>query len=117
MFLCRSCPDNPQEKIEKIIAKLSEQFSSKYNQISDQINGSMNFAEERLTLAKKLFYKVLEGILQYEKKMKPTVNFSVSKIKGTCVTNLLERSLIFFFFFCRQYLIKTSYTSVYLLVL
>lgn len=73
----RSCEENPEDKIEAVVNDLGTKFCAAYNQPADDSSATI-FYEDKLLLAKKLFYKLLENILLYEKKVKPDVNLNVS---------------------------------------
>ncbi|KAK6643227.1 hypothetical protein RUM43_004732 [Polyplax serrata] len=70
-----SCEENPEDKIEAVVNDLGTKFCAAYNQPADDSSATI-FYEDKLLLAKKLFYKLLENILLYEKKVKPDVNLN-----------------------------------------
>ncbi|EEB12417.1 P107, putative [Pediculus humanus corporis] len=71
-----TCEENPEEKIDFIVNELGKKFGEAYNQPNDH-TPAIIFYDDKLVLAKKLFYKLLENILLYEKKIKPDVNLNV----------------------------------------
>lgn len=76
-----SCETNPKEKIESKLTEYGEIFRANY-MTSSVLNSSndtpIDFASQRLELAKTLFYKLLEDIILNEKQKKPDINCNVS---------------------------------------
>lgn len=64
----RSSSVDPTAKIEEIIKNLGDKFCAKYRQGANPQVPQADFANKRLTFAITLFYKLLEKLLQEEKK-------------------------------------------------
>ncbi|GLG97802.1 Uncharacterized protein GBIM_04488 [Gryllus bimaculatus] len=68
LAIFRKCSRNPQERVEKLVRDFGEQFCTSFRQSKDE---DIDFAPKRLQLGESLYYKLLENILEDEKKKKP----------------------------------------------
>ncbi|XP_018323439.1 retinoblastoma-like protein 1 isoform X2 [Agrilus planipennis] len=60
----KSCANDPMEKIQNVIEKISEKFRKESNSLP---NTQSDYASQRLKTAIVLFYKFIEGIFQRER--------------------------------------------------
>ena len=62
-------PINPQEKIEKVVTELSENFCQLFTKPTEDFQGSdLKYAQMRLQMGQILYYTFLEHILIDERK-------------------------------------------------
>lgn len=74
--ILNNCPANVKSSVEMKVTQLGEQFCSSYNNMND--GSRSDFGRKRLLMGQTLFYKLLEMILNDEKRKKPNYDVTVS---------------------------------------
>lgn len=72
-----SCTQDIEATIEARVNELGEQFCRNYSQNTEDNDSNADFGRKRLQLAQTLFYKLLETILNDEKRKKPNFDITV----------------------------------------
>ncbi|KAG7207865.1 hypothetical protein KM043_009463 [Ampulex compressa] len=101
--MLNSCSQDVQSLIEAKVKEIGEQFCANYNRSTNATEGSTpDFGKKRLYLGERLFYKLLEMILNDEKRKKPNYD----------ITNLLTKEIfIQCLFACCLEIVIYSYKS------
>lgn len=76
--LLNTCSSAVKETVEMKVTDFGRRFVSAYTQNADNLDvAGLDLANKRLCMAQSLFYKLLEMILNDEKRKKPNVDLSV----------------------------------------
>ncbi|CAK9831739.1 Retinoblastoma-like protein 1 [Anthophora retusa] len=100
--ILNSCSQDVKTLVETKVKELGEQFCANYNKSANPNESTSDFGKKRLYLGKTLFYRLLEMILNDEKRKKPNYD----------VTNLLTKEIfIQCLFACCLEIVIYSYKS------
>ncbi|XP_043520737.1 retinoblastoma-like protein 1 isoform X3 [Frieseomelitta varia] len=100
--ILNSCSQDVKTLVETKVKKLGEQFCANYNKSINANEATSDFGKKRLYLGQTLFYRLLEMILNDEKRKKPNYD----------VTNLLMKEIfIQCLFACCLEIVIYSYKS------
>lgn len=78
--MLNSCSQDVKSIVETKVKQLGEQFCANYNNDANAANdgSKSDFGKKRLLMGQTLFYKLLEMILNDEKRKKPNYDITVS---------------------------------------
>lgn len=85
--MLNNCSQDIKSSLETKVKQIGEQFCANYNNNNANINTNINdgsasdFGKKRLLMGQTLFYKLLEMILNDEKRKKPNYDITVSLYK------------------------------------
>ncbi|XP_053971718.1 retinoblastoma-like protein 1 isoform X3 [Hylaeus volcanicus] len=100
--ILNSCSQDAKSLVEVKVKEIGEQFCANYNRSTNASDGTSDFGKKRLYLGQTLFYRLLEMILNDEKRKKPNYD----------VTNLLMNEVfIQCLFACCLEIVIYSYKS------
>ncbi|XP_076753665.1 retinoblastoma-like protein 1 isoform X3 [Xylocopa sonorina] len=100
--ILNSCSQDVKTLVETKVKELGEQFCANYNKSTNANESTSDFGKKRLYLGQTLFYRLLEMILNDEKRKKPNYD----------VTNLLTQEIfIQCLFACCLEIVIYSYKS------
>ncbi|XP_054002428.1 retinoblastoma-like protein 1 isoform X1 [Hylaeus anthracinus] len=100
--ILNNCSQDAKSLVEVKVKEIGEQFCANYNRSTNASDGTSDFGKKRLYLGQTLFYRLLEMILNDEKRKKPNYD----------VTNLLMNEVfIQCLFACCLEIVIYSYKS------
>lgn len=74
-----NCSQDVKSSVEAKVKQIGEQFCANYNNVND--GSTSDFGKKRFVMGQTLFYKLLEMILNDEKRKKPNDDITVSLYK------------------------------------
>lgn len=78
--ILNNCSQDVKTLVETKVKELGEQFCANYNRSTNANETTSDFGRKRLYLGQTLFYRLLEMILNDEKRKKPNYDVTVGLI-------------------------------------